>query len=429
MKDIILTLIVFGITPFFFGNPVLGAYTWVWLGMMSPHRATYGFAANLPFAYIVAVVTLLSTTLSNKRKALPINSITVTLLMLLAWMGVTSFFALNTLDLVLERVVFFGKIQIMLFVTLMLIRGRRDIERLIWVVAISVGFYGIKGGVFTIITGGEYRVYGPVGSLMEENNGLAIALVMVAPLYYYLAVTSKIRILRYALVVCLILIVFAILGSQSRGALLAIICMSGLLGIKSKHPVISMIFIGATLTVAIAFMPESWTSRMETIQAYQDDNSAMSRIYTWQTLWNLALDRPLVGAGFRTDTPEIFARYAPFDGSLVFHNGGVFVSHSIYFQALGEHGFPGLILFLLLGILTWRKASSLKAASINDPEFGNWVPILMSITQVSILGFAVGGAFLSMMNFDIPYYIIAIIVLVDATIRERMLEHKCSTGL
>ena len=113
----------------------------------------------------------------------------------------------------------------------------------------------------------------------------------------------------------------------------------------------------------------------------------------------------------------------------VFHNGGVFVSHSIYFQALGEHGFPGLILFLLLGILTWRKASSLKAASINDPEFGNWVPILMSITQVSILGFAVGGAFLSMMNFDIPYYIIAIIVLVDATIRERMLEHKCSTGL
>ena len=53
----------------------------------------------------------------------------------------------------------------------------------------------------------------------------------------------------------------------------------------------------------------------------------------------------------------------------------------------------------------------------------------MSITQVSILGFAVGGAFLSMMNFDIPYYIIANIVLVDATIRERMLEHKCSTGL
>lgn len=427
MRDIILTMIVFGAIPFFFSNPVLGVYVWTWLGMMSPHRATYGFAANLPFAYVVAVVTIVSLIFSRKRKPLPLNSITITLMLLLAWMGVTSIFALNSADLVWEKVVFFGKIQIMLFVTFMLVRGRQDIERLIWVVALSVGYYGIKGGAFTILTGGSYRVYGPAGSLMEENNGLAIALVMIAPLYYYLAATAKIKIIRIALVVCLILICFSILGSHSRGALLALVCMAGLLGMKSKRPVYSMIFILVTLTVGVTFMPESWTSRMETIETYQDDASAMSRMYTWQTLWNLALDRPLVGAGFRADMPEIFARYAPFDGSLLFNNSGVLVAHSIYFQALGEHGFPGLILFVLLGLVSWRKASRLKLLTANDPEFGDWVPLLMPMIQVGILGFAVGGAFLSMMNFDIPYYIVGFVVIVDATVRDRM-RQRAKTG-
>lgn len=164
---------------------------------------------------------------------------------------------------------------------------------------------------------------------------------------------------------------------------------------------------------------------MGTIQNYEQDLSAMSRIYTWKTMWALAVDRPWVGGGFGSDNHVVFALYAPeFVGDYV--GGGVFVAHSIYFQALGEHGFPGLLLYLLIGFLTWRKAGKIAKQTKADPELGSWVPLLMKMVQVSLVGFAAGGAFLSLVYFDLPYYVVAYVVLVDATLRER---DKTSRGV
>lgn len=158
---------------------------------------------------------------------------------------------------------------------------------------------------------------------------------------------------------------------------------------------------------------------MQTIESYEQDSSSMSRIYTWKTLWALALDRPFVGAGFGTDSALVFSMYAPSAGVGSYTAGGIFVAHSIYFQALGEHGFPGLLLYLTLGMVTWRRAGRIAAQTTGDPEFGAWVPLLMRMAQVSLIGFAVGGAFLTLVHFDLPYYIACYVVLVDATLRER----------
>jgi uncharacterized protein YneF (UPF0154 family) len=78
-----------------------------------------------------------------------------------------------------------------------------------------------------------------------------------------------------------------------------------------------------------------------------------------------------------------------------------------------------LILYLLLGVFTWRKATKIAQQTKDDPEFGSWVPLLMRMVQVSLVGFAAGGAFLSLVYFDLPYYIVGYVVLVDATLRER----------
>lgn len=156
---------------------------------------------------------------------------------------------------------------------------------------------------------------------------------------------------------------------------------------------------------------------MKTIETYEEDTSAMSRIHTWKTLWALAVDRPLVGGGFGVDIPEVFAMYAPREGAGR-HADGVFVAHSIYFQMLGEHGFPGLALYVLLGVTVWRKASKIAKQTRDHPEYGSWVPLLMKMVQVSLAGFSVGGAFLSLAHFDLTYYIASLVVLVDATLRE-----------
>ncbi len=429
MRDILVTAIVIVLLVYALRRAVVGAYGWAWIGMMNPHRQTFGFASGMPFAQGFAIVTLLSAFAHrDQRHKIPINAITVILALLLFWMTVTSFFALNASDVVRERWVFVMKIQLMLFVTMILVRGREQIERLLVVVTYSVGFYGIKGGIFTLMTGGSGRVWGPGGTMLEDNNELAVALVMLVPMMAYIYQVTKRRWVRWAIGAGMVSTGLSILGSQSRGALLALVAMAFFLGIKGKHPVRSSVILVLGLVLAIGFMPESWTSRMDTMQSYEADTSAMSRIYTWKTLWNCAVDRPLVGAGFQADSLPVFQRYAPQDPQYAVFEGTVLVAHSIYLQVLGEHGFPGLVLYLLLGWVTWRTASRLKKQAEGDPEFGSWVPLLMPMAQVSLIGFAVGGAFLSLAYVDVPYYVLIVVALVDATMKERFAQRAKTAG-
>lgn len=420
MRDILITTVIFGLIPFILKNPRIGAYAWAWLAMMIPHRLAFGFARTLPFSQIVGIVTLIGFLFSKEKKPFPFSAITAIYLSLLGWMTVTSFFAIDTPDAIWARWEHVMKIHLFLMLTLMLLRGREQIEQLIWVITLSIGFYGFKGGLFTIQTGGGGRVWGPPGGVISGNNELGVALVMLVPFMYYLFQTSTRRYVRNGMLFLITATFLGILGTQSRGALLALVCMAFFVAIKGRRPVISTAIIGGLLIAAITFMPDSWNNRMNTIESYNLDSSAMSRLYTWKTLWNLAIDRPLVGAGFNTDIPIIFATYAPLDMEKFNFQGSVYVAHSIYFQALGEHGFPGLILYVLIGIFAWIKAGKVAANARHHPEYAIWIPLLMKMTQASLAGFAAGGAFLSLVHFDLPYYIVAFVVLVDATLKEEL---------
>jgi probable O-glycosylation ligase (exosortase A-associated) len=422
MRDLVLSALVAAVLVMVFKHPVLGAYLWAWLGLMNPHKMTYGFARSLPFSQMAAAATLLALVFTKKKQPLPRTGITKVLIVLILWMSFTSLFAMAPADQVLERWVFVLKIQVMLFVTWMLVRDEKEIRWLVWVVVLSVAFFGVKGGIFTVLTGGGSRVWGPPGGMLEENNALAVALVMLMPLMYFLRETEPRRWLRGVLMFMMITCAFSVLGSQSRGALLALLAMAFFLGLKGKHPVRTSLMLITLVGVAIAFMPDSWTERMETIKTYGEDGSAMSRIWTWTTLWNAAVDRPFVGAGFQADHPIVFDRYAPVDGVFEQFAGRVYVAHSIYFQMLGEHGFVGLGLFLGLLGATWLTAGRVATRTISDPEFGAWVPSLMRMVQVSMIGYTVGGAFLSLAYLDLPYYVFSFVVLCDVLVRRRTAE-------
>src|SRR4051812_45041593 len=102
MRAVLLFLFVFGLLPAIFFQPVVGAYLWAWLSLMNPHRLAFG-AENFSFALVVAVATLLALVVTRKRYSLPMTSITLVWILLVAWMSFTSLFALNTSDLVVER--------------------------------------------------------------------------------------------------------------------------------------------------------------------------------------------------------------------------------------------------------------------------------------------------------------------------------------
>ena len=86
-----------------------------------------------------------------------------------------------------------------IFVAMILINTKEKLNWLVLTIALSIGFYGVKGGVFTIVHGGAYRVQGPPGSFIDGNNELGLALAMTVPLFWYAARQSLHKIFRPAL--------------------------------------------------------------------------------------------------------------------------------------------------------------------------------------------------------------------------------------
>jgi probable O-glycosylation ligase (exosortase A-associated) len=404
MRDILVTLIVFGSIPFIFKKPYIGIIVWAWLSYMNPHRLTYGFAYEMPFAQIIALVLFAAILLNGKDKQkISMNGLMALWVFFLVWMTFSTVLSIYPEDS-LEFYIKVMKIQLLTFLTLMLINSKDKLDKLIWIIVISIGFYSVKGGVFTITSGGAHRVWGPPGSFIEENNGLAIATLMTIPLMYYLYNKEKNRWIKYALASSIFFSLVSSVGSQSRGALLAIVAVMGFFWLKTKNKLLTGFLIIILSIIGFNFMPESWHERMNTIENYEENASAMGRINAWIFSINIANDR-FFGGGFNSWTEENYAIYSP-DATQVS------VAHSIYFNVLADHGWVGLIIFLFIFLLTWNILSSIIKRTRYDDKYGDYLS-LAKMLQISFIAYFVGGAFLSLSYFDLPWHLIAISVLLQ----------------
>jgi len=370
---------------------------------MNPHRLSYGFAYSMPFAQVTALVLFVSMLFSKQTKMFPITGITVIWIIFLLFMGVTTFFAFYP-DLAMEQYTKVLKIQLITFLTMMLITDMEKLTQLIWVVVLSIGYYSVKGGVFTLLTGGGYRVWGPPGSFIEDNNGLAIAILMVIPLMVFLYQTTDRSWVKKGLLFAMITSLFTVLGSQSRGALLAITAVGLFYWIRSKNKIISGFFIlmmGASL---LAFMPESWYKRMHTIETYDEDASAMGRINAWEYAFHAANDNVL-GMGFESWSYPTFLMYAP-------NPEDVHAAHSIYFTVLADHGWIGLLLFLMIFLGAWFRLIKIIKLTNQSGELKQHND-LARMLQVGFIAYFVGGAFLSLSYFDLPWHFVSFVVLLN----------------
>ncbi len=416
MRDILVTIIVGGAIPFVLMRPYIGIYLWSWLSYMNPHRFSWGFAYNMPFAAITAGALIVGLLFTKDKNKLPITPITTVWLALLSWITFSTFTAINV-DISIvewERVI---KIQLITLFTLILITSKEKLNGLIWVIALSVGFFGIKGGVFVAATAGSFRVWGPPDSFIGGNNEIALALLMVLPFMWYLRSQSSKKWVRYALVIAIMLCILSIISSYSRGAFLASAAVMMMFWMKSNKKLFIGLALAAVATAVLSFMPSHYFERINTIQNYSEDGSAMGRINAWYFAFNLAKDHPLTGGGFGAFTKELFLSYAP--NPLKFHD-----AHSIYFEVLGEQGFVGLFLFLTLWFLVYRACGNIKK-QVRDKENMQWAETLASMTQVSLVAYGVGGAFLGLAYFDLPYHIMAICVLCQMFVNRELAK---STG-
>ncbi|MDZ7592151.1 MAG: DUF5935 domain-containing protein [Rubrivivax sp.] len=120
---------------------------------MNPHRLCYGFMFSMPVVMIVAVATLVGMLASKEVKRMVWSREIVVLLIFVAWMGLTTTQAFY-FNLAIEQFEKVVKIQILTFMTLLMLTSRDRVHIFIWVIVLSLGFYGVKGGIFTIVNGG-----------------------------------------------------------------------------------------------------------------------------------------------------------------------------------------------------------------------------------------------------------------------------------
>lgn len=408
MRDMVLAPLIVGLAAYGLLHPWVGILGWTWLSLMNPHALSWHMS-QLPVAATMAIATLLGVLLTRDRRDFFVTRETLVLMLFMLWMCITLPFSFHFEPSfgLWNRVM---KIDLMVLIATAVLYSKKHITALVWVLVGSIGFYGVKGGIFTLLTGGSYRVWGPSGSYIEGNNEVALALVMIIPLMRFLQLTSESVWVKRGLMGSMLLCATAALGSHSRGALLAILAMAVVFWWRNDKK-----FIGAVLMLVVgmallSFMPAEWWTRMETIGTYQEDASANGRINAWWMAWNLAKAN-LFGGGFMIYEPDLFALYAP-------DPMDIHAAHSIYFMVLGEHGFIGLFLFLLLWFFVWFSAGHLRVQAAKLPQT-MWLSYLGAMCQVSLAGYAVGGAFLSLSYYDLPYNILVLVV-----VGRRWLEGK-----
>jgi probable O-glycosylation ligase (exosortase A-associated) len=427
MRDLFFVGLTIGLSVLILFRPWWGIIAWTVFGLINPQELTY-HSQSFRFALLLGGATLIGLFLTKERRSMPLTTQTTLVILLAAWVTVTTIFAWAPAAAwdQWDKVI---KILGMALVTTMLIYGRKRVTVLLVTLVIALGFFGVKGGIFTILTGGVHRVNGPgEGAYISGNSGIGVALLMILPLMLVMAQDQTRKWARLAIWGSFWLTVLATIFTYSRGALLGLAAVIFMLFFKARRKALVLLVIVPLAFAAYQYVPEQLISRAETIQTYQEDGSAMGRIQAWGVAWNVALSHPF-GAGFGFDTvSQRWMGYANFSDD---HNlSHARAAHSNYFQVLGEHGLVGFGLWLLLLVSTYRALGRLRktVASIDGgsqqvAQF-RWLGRYAMAIQVALVGYAVSGAFLSVAYFDLFFVYVALTAVMRRECAELLAQRR-----
>lgn len=393
MRDLVLLGALLSVIPLILRAPQVGILAWIWVALMTPQQEVYGFLSGFQLNLYIAILTAVSWFFSKERKFVPLNPVTALILVFAVWISITTYFALQRdfSYILWERTI---KTLILALAILAIATTKGRIQAIVWMMVLSIGYYGVKGGGFTILTGGRNHVFGPENSMIVDNNSLGLALVMILPFMNYLRVTSKVYWVRLALIASMGLTLAAIVGTYSRGAMLALAVSGGAYALKSRARFIPLVLGGLVLVSLPSLVPHRWFARMQTIGTYNADASFEGRIESWRTAFDIAMHR-LTGGGFNSTNLDWVVQDFHTPGGLTH----ALAAHSIYFEVLGDHGFLGLLIFLMLLAASWYNTSAVLKTVRDRPEM-DWAARLARMMQVSLIGYLVGGAALSMAYYD-----------------------------
>jgi len=423
MRSILLLLILVGSVPFCLVNPYYGVLMWFWTSYFNPHRFTWGFTYNLPVALIVAVPTILGTLFCKKSLRSLLTREAVLLLGLWLWYAISYVNALGEPNFeghMVEasyEINHISKIFLMMFIMIMVITTRQKLHGVLLVSAGSLGLLALKGTLFGLRTSGEFRVFGPPDSFLTDNNAFGLAVNVSLPILFFLAREETIRWRRSVLYTLFGAGVTSVLLTYSRGGLLGLAMVLGLIMLRSRHKTLSVIALATSAFLVLSFAPDSWMNRMSQFAAGNLDATANQRLVSWGTAWRFAHDYPVAGGSFDA-LPDvaIYQRYQPrpLPDGLV--SSG---PHSIYFQLLADQGFIGVALFLVLIASCFWTLFRVRRLARQIPSAG-WMINHTFMIEASMIAFMTSGAFLGFAYLDLIYQMIGIVVILKMLLRKEI---------
>jgi probable O-glycosylation ligase (exosortase A-associated) len=368
---------------------------------MAPHQAAYG-AFGVPLNLIIASVTLTAYVVSGEAAKFRFEPVTVLLIAFAGWLGLSQLFSL---DPEYSAPYFDRFLKTLIFVILcaQMATDKLRFHALVWAIVLCLGFFAVKGALFTFATFGEHRVQGLENTILEDNNHFGIAIASILPLIAYLRGQAARPWLRWALLGVLGLSIVSVIGTHSRGAFIALVVFAACYWLRANRKIAILAGLALLLAPTIAFMPSKWTERMSTIGEAAKDESFMGRIDAWVINYKLAKDHPLTGAGMRNSYKKDIAMDVDPKRAQ-----GAKAAHSIYFEVLGGAGFVGLAIYLSLFAAAWISAWRVYLAR-HIPTLAPWKSKFAFHAQISLIVFAVGGASTSMEMWDGYLMIIALV--------------------
>ncbi|WP_336973499.1 putative O-glycosylation ligase, exosortase A system-associated [Sphingobium aromaticiconvertens] len=418
-------------------RPFLLIAVYAYIDIVSPQRLSYFLLNSIPISLIAFVLAVGAWVAVDDKKDCRFSFRQLLLLALLAWCGYTT----ATADFPIEAAHKWGWVwKAMIFAVFLpvVLRTRLRIEALALFMVLSVSTIIINGGMKTALSGGGYGV---LNLMITDNAGLyegsiiSCVAISLIPLILWLTQHGtifppdwRVRWFGYALCgACLLMPI----GTEARTGLLCIVMLAGMMWLRSQRKFAYGGLMAVAALCAIPFLPASFTQRMQTIENHNSDESASTRLAVWSWTIDYVKAHP-GGGGFDNYLANSFTypmQTVVSDGAgkrverqMITDRGRAY--HSSYFEMLGEQGYVGLCLWLLLHGITFFRTESIRRTYAKRTETDLlWVSPLAVALQQGHMIYMLGSLFVGIAYQPFIFMMLALQIGLDTYLsRKRKAE-------
>ncbi len=361
--------------------------SWIWLSTMMPQTEAWSTPLLNYSNFIAGLLTVFAMIFAKDKIKFPVNTFTILFFLFVILFTLSQIFSFDR-DLSATQFRIGITTLFMAFATMMLTNSKIKIQIVLWIFVLSVGYFGITRGLYTIASAGGGIVTGPSGTVLADNNQLAVGLAMMVPIAFYLFRTSTDKKAQLMSAGISTLSIFAIIGTHSRGGLISLgVLVFGLL-MRSKKKFLSLFIFAFVATASLTLMPDKWFERMDTISNVEEDSSFMARVAAWEVAYKTGLQHPILGVGPRL-------QYYPEYNTRVGASYNFLATHNAYLEIMAGNGLLAMLVFIGMMATTFFWCSNVRKLTKGRQGY-LWANDLAGMLQLSMVVYGVGVIALSM---------------------------------